>query len=143
MQDLRTIFYVDDDPDDLDFFQEAVDAIGRDVTLFHLGDHMLHALNNPPPNPSVIFVDLNMPGKNGYDIIREIKASNVFKNLPIIILSTASDSKSIELSKAAGANLYIKKANSVGELRKSIEYVLGIDWKGGQPSCAFVYSPQK
>lgn len=143
MQDQRTIFYVDDDPDDLDFFQEAVDAIGRNVTLFHLGDQMLHALKNPPPNPSLIFVDLNMPGKTGFDVIQEIKTSSAFKDLPIIILSTASDSKSIEMSKAAGGNLYIKKANSVTELRKSIEYVLGIDWQATPMPNPFVYIPQK
>jgi len=144
MTELRTIFYVDDDPDDLDFFQEAVDATGQHVTLFQLGDQMIHALKNPPPDPSLIFVDLNMPGKTGLDIIAEIKSSNALCNLPIIILSTASDSKTIDDCKAAGANFYIKKANSVAELRKSIEYVLSFDWINTfPPSSLYVYNPQK
>lgn len=144
MTTMRTIFYVDDDPDDLDFFQEAVDAIGEHVALFQLGDTMIHALNNPPPNPSVIFLDLNMPGKTGLDIISEIKSSKSLRDLPLVILSTASDSKTIADCKAAGAHLYIKKANSVPELRKSIEYVLAFDWINSfPPADSYVYIPQK
>ena len=139
MDTRTTIFYVDDDVDDLDFFKEAIDAIGRDVSLFVLGDEMIHALNNPPPNPSIVFLDLNMPGKNGFDVLKELKELDAYKDLPIVILSTANDQQNIDMAKKAGANLYIKKANSVQDLKKSIQFVLDIDWSIFDSEKCFVY----
>ena len=73
------IFYIDDDQDDLDFFNDAIQSLGENVKLFLFPDEMFKILKNPPPNPSVIFVDLNMPLKTGIEIIKDLKRAAGFK----------------------------------------------------------------
>jgi len=132
-----TIFYVDDDSDDLNFFKEASRQIGATVELFDEGDKMLNALMNPPPQASVVFIDLNMPVKNGYDVLKEIKAKDNLREIPVVILSTTNDSASISRSKSLGASYYIQKPTSMMKLKKDIEFVLDIDWSS--PSVGFIH----
>lgn len=123
-----TIFYVDDDEDDRLFFEEVADQIGKKISLFELGDHMLLKLENPPPNPSVIFLDLNMPVKDGFEVLQEIKSSSNLNDVPVIILSTTSNPETVQRCFNLGASLYVKKSLSMEDLKKSLEFVLSIDW---------------
>ena len=68
-----TIFYADDDLDDLEFFREIVENLDADVNLVtqQNGQEVLHALNNPPPNPHLLFLDINMPGMTGFDVLQK------------------------------------------------------------------------
>ena len=123
-----TLFYVDDDPEDLIFFKTATEAIGEDVTLFSLGDEMIRAMQNPPPAPSIVFLDLNMPLRSGYDLLKELKSSFAFCNIPIVILSTACDRATIQKCRDLGASLYVTKPPSLKLLKKVLEGVVKIDW---------------
>lgn len=123
-----SIFYADDDADDLDFFKEVTNEINEPVSLFAEGQKLLTTLHNPPPNASVIFLDLNMPVKSGFDVLQEIKATPAMGNIPIIILTTSLNPSDIELCKSMGANLYIRKPTSIVALKKAVNYVLSIDW---------------
>lgn len=135
-----TIFYADDDIDDLDFFKEVTTEINEPVSLFDEGDKLLHTLHNPPPKASVIFLDLNMPVKSGFDILQEIKANPSMENIPVIIFTTSINPKDIEMSKKLGADLYIRKPASMSALRKAIDHVLSIDWENFPPTDKqFVY----
>lgn len=125
-----TIFYTDDDLDDLEFFTEVVDSINSEVILItqNNGKKLLEALHNPPPLPSIIFLDLNMPGLNGFDVLTEIRNSDNLKNLTVIILSTSNDDKIIAKSLNLGANFYITKPNDFVSLKKSIEHSIDVNW---------------
>jgi CheY-like chemotaxis protein len=123
------LFYIDDDNDDLDIFREAVSELGASVHLFSDPYKLEYALDNPPPVPSIVFVDLNMPVKSGYQIINEMKTSERLKEIPIVILSTADDSHNIEKSRASGANYYICKPTSFDKLKNVIAQTLEINWK--------------
>jgi CheY-like chemotaxis protein len=129
-----SIFYADDDADDLDFFKEALAEIDKPVCLFDEGDKLLKSLCNPPPNASVVFLDLNMPVKSGFDVLREIKANPSIGNIPVIIFTTSISPNDVEMSRKLGANLYIRKPASVTALKKAINYVLSIDWDNFAPS---------
>lgn len=124
-----SIFYADDDVDDLDFFKEVTSEINEPVSLFEEGQLMLTTLNNPPPLASVIFLDLNMPVKSGFDVLQEIKSTPAIEDVPVIILTTSANPSDIEKCKNLGASLYIKKPTSVGAMRKAIHHVLTTDWK--------------
>lgn len=137
-----TIFYVDDDPDDLDMFKMVVDEIGESITLFHCGKDFMSALDEAPPLPAVIFLDLNMPIKTGYEILYEIRASGAFKGLPRIVYSTSASKASVDQCRELGACLYIVKPSSMSALKKAIEHVLSIDWETFQPNeDNFLYRP--
>ncbi len=137
-----TIFYADDDYDDLDFFKDVVESIGRKIDLFthDHGEKILSALRNPPPVPQIIFLDLNMPGKSGFEVLEEIKSSEELKDLPVVIFSTSNDPSNISRSMKMGANFYVTKPTSFDSLKRAVEYTLEIDWKNFRPTKAnFIY----
>ena len=139
-QVIPSIFYADDDIDDLDFFKEIANEINEPVLLFEEGIKLLDTLKNPPPVASLVFLDLNMPVKSGFDILKEIKSNPDMKIIPVIIYTTSSNPKDIELAKNLGANLYIRKPASISALRKAIDHVLSIDWNNYVASdTQFVY----
>lgn len=124
-----SIFYADDDTDDLDFFKEVTAEINQPVSLFEEGSELLSKLQNPPPQPSVVFLDLNMPVKSGFDVLSEIRSTPSMESLPVIILTTSINPSDIKMCKDMGANLYMRKPTSIGALRKAINFVLSTDWK--------------
>jgi len=135
-----TIFYADDDVDDLDFFKEVADEINQPVSLFENGEKLLSQLRNPPPAASVIFLDINMPVKSGFDILKEIKLNPAVAGIPVVILTTGINQSDITLCRNLGANFYIRKPSTIGGLRKAVKHVLSIDWNNFSPSEAeFVY----
>ena len=134
------IFYADDDIDDLEFFIDALEERRDSVSLFELGDKMLQALRNPPPKPSIIFLDLNMPIKSGFDILREINLSPAFRDIPVLILTTSINENDVIRAKELGARMYIRKPTSIIELKKTMTYILSIDWENFNPTAKeFLY----
>ena len=83
------IFYTDDDKDDVIFFKDAVGVASKEinvVTTFD-GGSLLNLLNNPPPEPALIFLDWNMPGQTGAEVLKEIRANDKTSQVPVIIFS--------------------------------------------------------
>lgn len=130
-----TVFYADDDQDDLDVFKDVAEDIDEnlDVHTHNNGDMLLNALDNPPPTPQIVFLDLNMPGKNGMDVLQEIRQIRKLDELPVVILSTSDDDKTINDCRAMGANYFITKATDYIKLKESIDHALRIDWGTFRP----------
>ena len=126
------IFYVDDDLDDLRLFEEAVGQIA-DVTLFERGIDMMNLLKGEK-KPEVVFIDLNMPMKSGYEVIQEIRSFDIQNEIAVVVLSTASDNFSVTKSRDLGANYFIQKPISLNKLRKAVDHTLKIDWKKFKPT---------
>lgn len=68
--------------------------------------------------PHFIFLDLNMPYKNGLDCLKEIRANEKFNEILIAVYSTSANEKAIEETFYSGANNYIKKPNTFAMLKK-------------------------
>lgn len=137
-----TIFYTDDDEDDLSIFTDAVESLPKKIQLqtYSGGEKLLTAIYNPPPTPHVVFLDLNMPGKNGFDVLTELRNSEEKKHIPIIIFSTSSEPGIIEKCRTLGANYFITKPVLMKDIVRSIEHALQIDWKKFIPDAKnFVY----
>ncbi len=132
MNDELTIFYTDDDPEDLEFFREIVNSIDDrwQVKTQSNGEQLLHDLDNPPPHPYVVFLDINMPGMTGFDVLKSLRSKKEHKELPIVMFSTSKDEMAIERSRLLGATYYMPKPSMFEQLKKSIEHVLGIYWPG-------------
>lgn len=124
----KELFYVDDDPDDRLFFDEIAASLGAKAVLFNSADMLLEALKKPPPLPSMIFMDLNMPKKNGYELLAEIRSQSAFDTVPILVLSTANALDSLDRCFQLGATLYLTKAARFHEMRELLEHILSIDW---------------
>ncbi|SFD78740.1 response regulator [Flavobacterium phragmitis] len=125
-----TILYTDDDEDDISIFTDAVDSIPREIKLqtYSGGDKLLSAIFNPPSTPYVVFLDLNMPGKNGFDVLEELRNSDYKKDIPVVIYSTSSEPGIIEKCRALGANAFITKPILMSDIIKSIELAIQIEW---------------
>lgn len=132
----RTIFYTDDDEDDRFVFSEALQEVADDfqIAVQRSGDELMEMLKNPPPHPSLLFLDLNMPLKNGYTVLKEIREKEGMSTLPVVIFSTSNDEESISTSRRLGANLYVTKPSSFAALKKTLRHVLSINWKNFSPS---------
>jgi CheY-like chemotaxis protein len=125
------VFVTDDDDDDRLLFQEVLKELPY---LIHLsmardGDETIKSLRQFPQLPDILFLDLNMPLKNGLECLKEIKASKSLAPLPVIIFSTSSYPAAINQAYNEGAHLYIRKPNDFLSFKRSIQYVLSIDWK--------------
>lgn len=125
-----SIFLADDDKDDCIFFEDALREItsGCDLVTSHDGKELMTILDRTvPPPPDVIFLDLNMPRKNGYECLKEIRTTPKLQNIPVIVFTTSTDSESINKMYHLGANRYISKPGSFPKLKKLIGSVLSLD----------------
>ncbi|ALM06910.1 transcriptional regulator [Sediminicola sp. YIK13] len=122
----------DDDEDDRFLFKEAIDEIKiqTKLSLFTNGQELMDYLNLPNIIlPQVVFLDLNMPVKNGIQCLKEIRENSALDSMSIAIYSTSSTEKDIEETFVLGANIYINKPNSFTKLKDAIERVLQINWQ--------------
>lgn len=126
-----TIFYTDDDEDDLSIFADAVESIPQNIKLqtYSGSQNFLNAISDPSVVPSVVFLDLNMPGKNGFDVLKELRDSDDKKDIPVVIYSTSSEPGNIERCLDLGANCFITKPVLMSDIIKAIEHAIQIDWK--------------
>ena len=121
------IFLADDDKDDCLFFHEALEELQLQTTLtaVHDGEQLMQLLNKKTDgNPDVLFLDLNMPRKNGVTCLEEIKRSEKLKSLPVIVFSTSYDESIANLLYKNGAQHYICKPADFSELKKIIHQAL-------------------
>ena len=122
------ILLADDDHDDCAFFVEALKEIPVDAhfTAVHDGMQLMETLQSARSLPDVVFLDLNMPLKNGFECLSEIMTNDRLKNLPVIILSTSYDFKEVDRVYEGGAHYYIRKPSQFMQLKKVIQQGLAI-----------------
>jgi CheY-like chemotaxis protein len=136
---IKNIFLADDDSDDREFFSDALNQseLRTQLTPMKDGVQLMKTLDETvPPPPDVIFLDLNMPRKNGFECLKEIRQTDKLKGIPVVILSTSSNEDIVEKTYQQGANYYICKPNSILRLKKLIEKVMTFDLRqqSKQPS---------
>lgn len=116
------ILLADDDTDDIFMFKLAVQEICPTVQLSVAYDGVM--LSKTLLNisfPDAIFLDINMPRKNGKECLVELRAQSIYAEVPIIILSTSKDSKDIDFCMAHGADHYIIKPPNFEDLKKVVK----------------------
>ena len=126
------IILADDDEDDRLFFTDAFSElkINTKVQTYNDGVELMNYLNSDEAVlPQVLFLDLNMPKKNGIECLHEIKSNKKFDDIAIAIYSTSSSEEYIEETFVSGANIYIKKPNDFDTLKKVLSDVVAINWQ--------------
>lgn len=122
------ILLADDDVDDCLLFNDALDELGIlfELTCVHNGDQLMKLLNTAQQLPDVLFLDLNMPKKNGAQCLSAIKESSLLKSLCVIIISTSFDQQIVDILYENGANYYLRKPNDFSKLKKMIENAIAL-----------------
>ena len=123
------LLLVDDDKDDCLFFKEALEELPIMTSLVTInnGEQLMSLLNNKavgPPADQILFLDLNMPRKNGFEVLSEIMLDNSLKELPIIIFSTSFEQDIVNMSYKNGAHYYIRKPTNFSQLKRVIYQAL-------------------
>ena len=118
------ILLADDDKDDRLFFKLALDTLSTPTDLEVVVDGeklMSYLAENSKKLPDVLFLDLNMPRKNGFECLTEIRLNKIFKNLPVIIFSTSYEQEVVNQLFINGARNFMRKPADFFHLKKIIE----------------------
>ncbi len=112
------ILLADDDHDDAFLFQEALEQVPvkSQLSVAENGFELLQILRELSGKPDIIFLDMNMPVKNGLECLEEIRDMAGYEQVPIVILSTSIAQSLWESAYRSGANLYIQKPTSFNGL---------------------------
>ncbi|MCF2444607.1 response regulator [Dyadobacter sp. CY345] len=118
-----SILMADDDADDRFLVQAAFEdnRLVNTIVFFEDGEQLLEYYITENPNiPHLIFLDLNMPKRDGREVLKVIRKSDKWDNVPIIIFSTSNAPDDILASYQLGANCYLVKPSSYEELKDLI-----------------------
>lgn len=129
--DGRCILLVDDSPEDAETTKRALRRAQMTDPIYHCadGDEALDFLRrrgrfevpSSAPRPGLILLDLNIPGADGREVLREIKADAELKAIPVVVLTSSSDERDIENCYLAGANSYVRKPVDLPGFLNAIE----------------------
>lgn len=115
------IYLAEDDEADCLLFKEAIDELPVNVklTIVRDGQQLVELLTQEVNTlPDVLFLDLNMPRKNGFAALGQIKRNEKLLNLPVIVLSTANDEAKVKMVFKDAAHYYIRKPAKFIELKE-------------------------
>lgn len=131
MKSTKHILLADDDDDDRVLFENALQFVSPASRLSTVqnGEELMMTLRSGKiEKPDMLFLDLNMPIKNGFECLEEIKKTQSISNLPVLIFSTSSQTSAIETAFHLGAAHYITKPSDFNQLKKLIAHLLELDF---------------
>jgi CheY-like chemotaxis protein len=124
----KLILVGEDDVDDQDFLRETFSSIDDSVSVEFAwnGPQVLKYLGDCEDDhlPCLIILDYNMPEMTGAEILKELKSSARYKNVPKIIWSTSGSKTYMDVCLESGANDYVIKPSNVQDLIKVSRYML-------------------
>ncbi|WP_410596118.1 response regulator [Amycolatopsis sp. lyj-23] len=110
------VLLVEDDPGDVLMTQEAFEhyKIRNTLSVVSDGEQALQFLRREPPyedapRPSLILLDLNLPRRDGREVLAEVKASPDLRSIPVVVLTTSEAEEDIARSYDLHANAYVTK----------------------------------
>lgn len=129
---IRHVLLADDDIDDCGFFKEALEAYQAStcLTIVNDGDQLINLLITNKQLPDVIFLDINMPRKNGFECLSEIKRNKRLEVIPVIIFTTTFEQEVVDLMYREGAHYFICKPAAFSQFKKIIQQSLILLAKG-------------
>lgn len=131
MKDPTTIEHIllaDDDRDHTILFDRLIRKEYPSLQISHVNDgeqliQFLH-LNKV----DLLFLDLNMPSKNGYECLQEIRKDPSLKDLPIVVYSSSAHMSDIQKSFLHRADFYLVKPFNPDHLKTALKIILSVNW---------------
>jgi CheY-like chemotaxis protein len=124
MKELR-ILLIEDDNDDIELIQDALNdnQVHNSMHVIKDGGNVSGYLQNAQDVPDIIVMDFNLPKVHGRDILKNIRRTELFKNIPIVILTTSSSQTDIDYSYKEGASKYLIKPNTTEGFRAVVKTI--------------------
>ncbi len=126
-----SILVADDDEDDRFLIRTAFrdSQLSNDIFFVADGVELMQFLHHEGayedqlqfPRPGIIFLDLNMPRKDGWEALSEIKQNPDLKSIPVVVLTTSNSERDILKTYESGANCYITKPISFDQLLQIVK----------------------
>jgi CheY-like chemotaxis protein len=126
---IHSIILADDDRDDSELFHDVLLQVDSKIKLQVVNDgiELISLLKHIYPD--ILFLDLEMPRKNGLECLIEIRKDPVLKPLPVVVFSSTTRPANIQTAYEMGAHLFLIKSPSFAEYTASIKAILSLDWK--------------
>lgn len=131
-----SLLVIEDSDEDFAAFERIARraAIPNPIYRCADGDEALVCLHQiasaDSPRPSMILLDLNLPGTDGRDVLRQIKQNPALKTIPVVIFTTSSNPRDVEACYQQGVNGYLIKPIDVVQLKRTVqlffEYWFGV-----------------
>ncbi len=124
------VLLVEDDPGDVLLTEESLKQGKVRVDLHHV-DNGIKAIEflrktgqfETAIEPDLVLLDLNLPGKNGREVLSEIKSDDSLRHIPVVILTTSEADEDILKSYDLGANSYVTKPVGLAEFIKLVKSI--------------------
>ena len=126
------ILLVEDNPDDEALTRRAFDrsGIANDLTVVRDGQEALDYLfgnGSPPVIPALILLDLKLPKVDGLEVLKQIRAHDHTKLIPVVILTSSREETDLVAGYGSGANSYVRKPVDFKDFAESVRQ-LGLYW---------------
>jgi CheY-like chemotaxis protein len=127
------VLMADDDRDHALLFQRLIIKEYPSVKISYVcdGEQLMHFLHLHAVD--ILFLDLNMPFKNGYECLQEIRKEAGLKNLPIVVYSSSAHLRDIQKCFLNDADFYLVKPFITEHLKRAIQMILSADWQDDPP----------
>ena len=126
------ILLAEDNPGDVRLFIEALNSFGLSYQLAVAEDGqkaiamVKGAAEGSQTRPDVIVLDVNLPRRNGDDVLRQIRAEPALRGLPVIMLTSSESPADYSVAKGLGADLYLRKPSNLEELLEIARIIEGV-----------------
>ena len=123
MSQKAKVLIVDDEPNNVDFLEQALEDSGYQLITATNGQEALNKIKSEQPD--LILLDLNMPIMDGFTVLAKVKEDPNLRDIPVIIISSEHESKSVVKGIKQGAEDYLTKPVNAGLLVKKVKEFLG------------------
>lgn len=126
----KRILLVEDEPNIIEAMRFILNRDGWAVETHSDGASAIQAVARH--GPDVVVLDVMLPGKSGFDILRDLRAVEETRNLPVLMLTAKGQTRDRELAERYGANLFMTKPFSNAEVLAAVNNLV----QGPAGSCA-------
>lgn len=125
---INNIILAEDDIDDQNIFHLALQEVNAQISIQFVsnGKELLQLLSSAKPD--MLFLDLEMPYKNGLECLVEIRSNKNFEQLPVVVFSSTTKPSNVQTAYEMGANLFFIKPAVYSEYLSSIRALLNLNW---------------
>lgn len=125
----RDVLIAEDDFDDYAFFELAVKEISISIGVRHAKDGEVLFEKLKEALPDLLFLDIEMPCKDGVSCLLEIRKNPRYNNMPVVMFTGHTKPSYVNKTYQNGANFFLLKPDTFPALVEKLRYIFSIEWK--------------